>query len=84
MLDAFHTLRGVLLATLKGELVQQHRDEILSDIVKNVDVGFNMTPKRLIEAERVRWTLARHMAEFFETHEFLICPAASKIGRAHV
>ncbi len=61
VLDAFHTLRGVLLATLKGELVQQHRDEILSDIVKNVEV----------------WTLTRYMAQFFESHDFLICPAAS-------
>ena len=77
VLDAFHTLRGVLLATLKGELVQQHRDEILSDIVKNVEVGFNVTPEHLLGAERVRWALTRHMAEFFETHDFLICPAAS-------
>ena len=77
VLDAFHILRGVLLATLMGELVQQRGEEILSDIVKNVAVGFNVTPDQLLNAERVRWTLSGYMSAFFEHHDFLICPAAS-------
>ena len=58
-------------------MVQQHRDEILSDIVKNVEVGFNVTPEQLLDAERVRWALNGYMSTFFEHHDFLICPAAS-------
>ena len=77
VLDAFHILRGVLLATLMGELVQQRGEEILSDIVKNVAVGFNVTSEQLLDAERVRWTLSGYMSAFFEHHDFLICPAAS-------
>ena len=77
VLDAFHILRGVLLATLMGELVQQRGEEILRDIVKNVAVGFNVTSEQLLDAERVRWTLSGYMSAFFEHHDFLICPAAS-------
>ena len=77
VLDAFHTLRGVLLATSMGELVQQRGEEILNDIVRNVEVGFNVTSEQLLDAERVRWALNGYMSTFFEHHEFLICPAAS-------
>ena len=77
VLDAFHTLRGVLLATSMGELVQQRGEEILNDIVRNVEVGFNVTSEQLLDAERVRWALNGYMSTFFEFHDFLICPAAS-------
>ncbi len=76
-LDAFQTLRAVLLGTMMGELLETHRDRIAEDIVGNVERGFRVTPDMLFEAERVRWGLYHRMTAFFETHDLLICPSAS-------
>ena len=75
--DGFQTLRAVLLGTMMGELLQTHRDRIADDIVGNVERGFEITPQKLFEAERVRWQLYGRMMAFFETHDLLICPTAS-------
>ncbi len=76
-IEGFQTLRGVLFATLMGETLAQHRDDIAPEIVWNIEKGLAVTAQEVIEAERTRWTLAHRMAAFFETHDFLICPAAS-------
>lgn len=36
-----------------------------------------MTPEQVFEAERARSALYQRMVTFFETHDLLICPAAS-------
>ena len=41
VLDAFKTLRGVLMASMLDDLVKTHKDSILEDIKKNVQVGFD-------------------------------------------
>lgn len=76
-LDAFQTLRAVLLGTMMGDLLQTHRDRIDVDIIGNVEKGFAVTPDQLFAAERLRWQLSQRMARFFETHDLLICPSAS-------
>ncbi len=76
-LDAFQTLRAVLLGTMMGELLETHRDQIAEDIVGNIERGFRVTPNMLFEAERVRWQLYHRMTTFFQTHDLLICPSAS-------
>ena len=76
-LDAFQTLRAVLLGTMMGPLLYEHRDRIAPEIVRNVEMGFEVTPQSLFEAERIRWLLYQRMIDFFETHDYLICPAAS-------
>ena len=76
-LDGFQTLRAVLLGTMMGPLLKEHRDRIAPDIIGNVEKGFAVTPEQLFTAERARWQLFHRMVEFFETHDFLICPAAS-------
>ena len=77
VLEAFQTLRAVLLGTMMGDLVATHRDQIDEDIVGNVMRGFDVTPESLFAAERVRWDLSHRVAVFFETHDFLLCPSAS-------
>ena len=77
VLDAFQTLRAVLLGTMMGELLETHRDQIADDIVGNVERGFDVTPEKLFAAERIRWSLYHTMTTFFETHDLLICPSAS-------
>jgi len=77
VLDAFQTLRGVLLGTMMGPLLAEHRDRIADDIIGNIELGFSVTPDRIFEAERTRWQLYHRMTAFFESHDFLLCPAAS-------
>ncbi len=77
VLSAFQTLRGVLLGTMMGDLLAQHRDAIHEDIIGNVERGYQVTPDSLFAAERSRWHLAQRMSAFFETHDMLICPSAS-------
>jgi amidase len=77
VLDAFQTLRAVLLGTMMGDMLDTHRGEISDDIIGNVERGFGVTPQMLFEAERVRWALYHQMVKFFETHDLLICPTAS-------
>ena len=77
VLDAFKTLRGVLMASMLGDLVKTHKDSILEDIRKNVQVGFDAKSLDIIEAEKIRRKLIINMEKFFRKHNFLICPSAS-------
>ena len=76
-LEAFQTLRAILLGTMMGPLLEKHRSQIAPEIVDNVERGFSVTPELLFEAERLRWRLFQSMMDFFETNDYLICPAAS-------
>ncbi len=76
-LDAFQTLRAVLLATMMGPMLREHREQIAPEIVGNVERGFDVTPDQLFDAERSRLALYQRMVAFFETHDILVCPAAS-------
>jgi len=77
VLEAFQTLRAILLGTMMGPLLEKHRSQIAPEIVDNVEKGSLVTPELLFKAERVRWRLFHRMMDFFETHDYLICPAAS-------
>lgn len=76
-LDGFQTLRAVLLGTMMGPLLEQHRDRIAPEIIGNIERGFQLTPEQVFRAERDRWQLYHRVLAFFETHDLLICPAAS-------
>jgi amidase len=77
VLEGFQTLRGVLLASMMGELVKYHRLEILPDIVKNVELGYKVSNDDIIKAEIVRKRIMLGMVEFFKQTDFLICPTTS-------
>ena len=47
-LESFHTLRGILLACMMDDLLKNHRDDILPEIIKNIEVGYNVTSKEII------------------------------------
>ncbi len=76
-LDSFQTLRAVLVATMMGPLLDEHRDSIAPEIVGNIERGLSLSIEDVFVAERIRRDLYYRMARFFETHDFLICPAAS-------
>ena len=77
VLEAFQTLRAVLFATMMEPVLAQHRDKIAPEIIGNIERGLNITPPQIFEAERVRIELYHKIIVFFETHDLLICPAAS-------
>jgi amidase len=77
VLDAFQTHRAVLFATLMEPILEEHRNRIAPEIIGNIERGLNIKPSQIFEAERVRSDLYKKMVRFFETHDFLICPAAS-------
>ena len=76
-MDSFQTLRGVLLATMMGPLLAEHRDRIHADIIGNVELGLNISPHQIFAAERARAELSHRLSDFFQTHDFLVCPAVS-------
>ena len=77
VIEAFQTLRAILLGTMMGPLLKKYRNQIAPEIVDNVERGFSVTPEALFETERLRWKLFKSMMNLFETLEYLICPAAS-------
>lgn len=76
-LEGFQTLRAVLVAAMMGPMLDQHRDSIAPEIVGNIERGLELSIDDVLTAERIRRDLYYRMAQFFETHDFLICPAAS-------
>jgi len=76
-LAGFQTLRAVLLGTMMGPLLAQHRERIAPEIVGNIERGLTITPQQVFQAERERWQLYHRMMRFFDHHDLLICPAAS-------
>ena len=77
VLDAFQTLRGILLGTMMSELLAEHREKIAPEIVGNIELGMNVTSAQLFDAERTRWELYKQVNHFFKSHDVLICPTAS-------
>ena len=77
VLEAFQTLRAVLFATMMEPILTQHHDRIAPEIIGNIERGLNITPSQIFDAERARIELYKNVTAFFETHDFLICPAAS-------
>ena len=76
-LDAFQALRATLFAVVMEPILREHREEIAPEIVGNIERGLNLSAEEIFEAERQRVALVHRMAAFFETHDLLICPAAS-------
>ena len=75
--EAFHTLRGVLMATMMGDLIKDHATNIPEHIIKNAEYGLKVSNQKIIQAEKLRWHLNHSINQFFKTHDFLICPATS-------
>ena len=65
------------MAYMLGDLYKSKRDEILVDIVKNIEVGFEASNDDIITAEKIRQDLFIKVDRFFEEYDFLICPTCS-------
>ena len=76
-IEAFQTLRGVLIAQMMESILQQHRERIAPEIIWNIEKGLAVTNAQLLDAERVRSGLYQRITAFFEEYDLLLCPTVS-------
>lgn len=76
-IEAFQTLRGVLIAQMMESILKKHRDQIAPEIIWNIEKGLAVTNDQLLDAERVRSGLYQRITTFFEKYDLLLCPTVS-------
>jgi len=76
-LEAFQTLRAVLMASLRGNLLETDRDRVAPEIVWNIEKGQNLTADEVLRAERSRAAIFHNVAAFFDTYDVLACPTVA-------
>jgi len=76
-LDTFQTLRALLFAVLRGDLLATERARINASIVWNIEKGLALTADEMIRAERDRAALFHRVARFFDGYDLLLCPTVA-------
>ena len=76
-IEAFQTLRALMFASVRGDLLTEHRDRIAPDIVWNLEKGLNLTADEILRAERTRARLYANMVAFFRRFDVLACPTVA-------
>ncbi len=76
-LDCFQTLRALMFASLRGELLATERHRIAPEIVWNLQKGIDLTAAEILRAERVRAAIFRSVADFFTRFDLLACPVVA-------
>ncbi|MHA7875202.1 amidase [Roseivivax sp.] len=76
-LEAFQTLRAVLVASLRGDLLETDRHRVAPEIIWNIEKGQNITADEVLRAERTRAAIFHNVAAFFETYDLLACPTVA-------
>ncbi|MGA2129113.1 MAG: amidase family protein [Xanthobacteraceae bacterium] len=76
-IDTFQTLRALMFAAVRGELLPAHRDRIAPEIVWNLEKGLALGAPEILLAERRRAAIVRNIVAFFDTHDVLACPVVA-------
>jgi amidase len=76
-LECFQTVRALMFAALRGELLPQERHRIAPEIVWNLEKGLALTAEEVLRAERIRAGIFRNVAAFFERFDLLACPVVA-------
>ena len=74
--EAALTLRGISFATSHDAHYRDHKDKLKDDIIWNVEYGHKLTGAEVARANIIRNGIARNVAEFFQTYDLLLAPAA--------
>ena len=77
--DVFRTLRAWMFLGRSKADYEQHRDQMKDTLRWNIEQGMALSAEDLITAESNRSLLLARVAEFFQHHDFLICPAAQVV-----
>jgi amidase len=72
--NVFRVLRAQAFVNRHGETVRQHRSQVKSTILDEIDRGERLTPDDIRSAERERAALHRRFARFMETYAFFVLP----------
>jgi amidase len=76
-IDAFQTLRALMFASVRGELLDTHKARIAPEIVWNLEKGQQLSADEILRAERCRMRIYRGMVEFFQRYDVLACPTVA-------
>ncbi|MFA7504716.1 MAG: amidase family protein [Burkholderiaceae bacterium] len=76
-IETFQTLRALLFAGLRGELLATERERINPSIVWNIEKGLELGVDEIIRAERERTALYHRVATFFDRYDLLLCPTVA-------
>jgi amidase len=74
--QAFQTLRAVDYAATMKPLYDRHRDKLKPDVIWNIERGMKLQIEEIGKALLRRGRLYGQIAEFFQTYDILIAPAA--------
>ena len=72
--EVFKTLRAWGTASLRSELLEQHRDLIKGTIIGEIESGLKLTASDVGQAEKMRTAYFDRVNAFMDTYEFMIMP----------
>jgi amidase len=76
-IETFQTQRAILIAAVRGDLMEKHRAQMGSHIIWNIEKGRALTADQVIRAERDRWALYHRVVAFFEDFDVLALPTVA-------
>lgn len=76
-INAFQTLRALMIAEVHGQLLARERSRIAPEIVWNIEKGLGLTAEKILSALRCRAALYHRIAEFFDSFDVLACPTVA-------
>jgi len=71
----FQTLRAAQYAAQFDQLLADHRDQLKTEVIWNIEKGQQLTAAEINAAELARGALYRRVAAFFGTYDLLVSPA---------
>jgi amidase len=71
--DAFLTMRGAVYIARHGGWLEQYRNVLKPEIVKNTEFGLGLKLTDVVAAEVTQGDIARGIATFLENYDALIC-----------
>jgi len=72
--EVFKTLRAWGTASVRSELLEQHRDLIKGTIISEIETGLKLKASDVGRAEKMRTSYFNRVNSFMNTYEFMVMP----------
>jgi len=76
-IETFQTLRALMFAAIRAELLPAHRERIAPEIVWNLEKGVALAAPEILRAERRRAAIFRNVSAFLGSYHLLACPVVA-------
>jgi amidase len=76
-IETFQTLRALMFAAVRGDLLPTHREQIAPEIVWNLEKGLSLQIAEVLRAERRRAAIVHSIINFFNIYDLLLCPVVA-------